>query len=171
MPKVYVVIRTIGEETFSDCVKSVFERNFAYMVLRDYKPLEKAAKETIGIGMRCAELFDWVMALDADIVLSASVSEIEEYCKRMEKENRFCFTGYVKCSKRGIVDGIHFYRTKYCKRVYDFVKNIDFSYHLGREEYEIVKTAKEKLKLDWVVGDKRTPLGIHYFEVNNPQEK
>ena len=168
MSTVYVVIRTIGEKTYQQCLNKVIEMGFEYDVVSFVKRLEKASKKTIQIAGKISDKYEWVMALDADIILQMNKKQIERYCKQMSNEYKdrklFSFTGYIDCTKRGIVSGIHFFNTKYCREVFNYVKNKDFSFHLGREEYEICETAKNDLGMLVVGGYKEMPFGKHFFE-------
>lgn len=149
MPTVYGVVRTIGEPTLEKCKESLCSLGFEFEVLENVKPLEMASKRTIQIGIqKQKEGFKWIMAVDADIILKLDQKTIENYCLQMEKtygERLFGFTAYLDCTKRGFIDGMHFFRTKYCMNVYNYVKNKNYNYRVGREEYEICQTAKNEL--------------------------
>ena len=162
--KIYTVIRTIGEPTLSKCVKAVRERNLAYVVLNKKESLEEKVKKTIGVGSKVVAQYDWVMALDADVELTMSKEEIEDYCDKMDARKVFCFTGYVDCTKRGLIDGLHFYKTEYCEKLYELIKDKDFSYRPGRAEFEMVQMAMKSGVGKWEVGYLRVPFGIHYWK-------
>jgi len=165
MSKVYVVVRTIGESTLLKCLESLIKKEIPFSVVR-YKPLELAAKETIRTGFLLKGEYDWVIGLDADVELTMNKEEIERYCDEQKKEfpDSWCFTAWLDCTERGIISGTQFFRTEYCERVYNYIKDRDFSYHLGREEYEIKKVCKSELGLGWELGIKKIPFGIHYFK-------
>lgn len=175
MSTMCVVIRATTESSLDDCIKSVKEKKIPYFLIHNSESLENKAKETIKIASENSDKYDWVMALDADIILTMSKKDIEAYCTEMENpghynpkyQDIFCFTGYATCTKRGLVCAINFYRTRYCGIIYDKIKEIDFSFHKGREEYEIKKYVKDYWGLDWQRGYKQLSFGIHFFEINN----
>ena len=171
MSKIFVVVRTTGEETLDECLRALKYRDIPYTVLRDYKPLEKASKETIKIGAeKFKQGYDWVLAVDADVVMTMNREELEKYCDKHDKkfpEKWFCFCGYLHCTKRGLISGLHFFRTSECQKAYDLVKDVDFQWHKGREEYEICCYLRENHKMWWCSGYKELAMGVHYFNVNN----
>lgn len=168
MSTVHVIIRTIGEETYAECLQKVVGMGLCYSVVSYVKPLEMASKKTLKIAGEVADRYEWVMALDADVILTMTRKGIEDYCKEMEYRYRdkrlFSFTGYVNCTKRGVISGIHFFRTKYCREVFEHVKDRGFGFHRGREEYEICEVAKNELNFKVVNGYFRVPFGGHIFE-------
>lgn len=168
MQKIYAVIRTVGEKTTINCRKAVGDRfGLDYKILWDFRPLEKVAKETIRTGAERVKEFDWIMAVDADIVLTKPRWFYEEYCQNMrdEFEDRlFSFTAYLDCTKRGLIGGMHFFRTRYCQRVFDRIKDVSFQYKPGREESEICWWVRDKMAIGTVQGSVVTPFGIHIFE-------
>lgn len=171
MSKVYAIIRGVNEKSFGRCEDLVKAFGYDYIIFRNDSSLEDKSKASILIGsMLDKNKYEWVWVIDADIEISAAPVFIEEYCDMMKenyKDTLFCFTGYLDCTKRGLIDGTHFFRTKHCKTAYDIIKNVDFSFHMGRQEYEICQLLKEKHNLPWRVGDKRLSMGLHLFEENN----
>ena len=169
--KCFAVVRTIGERSILDCLGSLVERDIPFAVLR-YEPLELASKETIRIGSLLKDKYDWIIALDADIKLTMSKEQIEKYCENQEggRPNDWCFAGWLNCTKRGLISGLNFFRTSECQKVYDYIKDKDFSFHKGREEYEIKKICKSEIGLNWDTGIELAPFGIHYFEINNSEK-
>jgi hypothetical protein len=172
--KVFVAIKSTGEKTLKDCIKSVEERGFDYAVFGDKESLEEKVKKILKFGVESSDKYEWIMSLDADVVLTASREFIEEMCCILENtekidsrivDNFFSFTSFINCTKRGIVSGIRFYRTMYCKVLYEMVENKDFSYHKGREESEMCNVVRNEFGFSWE--SIRPFIGIHYWEVNN----
>jgi hypothetical protein len=165
MPKVYVVIRTIGEKTTENCINAVTERfGNDYRIVRDFKPLEMASKETIRIGAELADSFGWIMAVDADVILDKSRVWIEDYCKKMKLDfgdRLFSFTGYVDCTRRGFIPGIHFFRTKFCQEIFDRIKDTSFQHRPGRDESEICWYVRDKMAMGTVQGTIVESFGKH----------
>lgn len=169
MSTVYVIIRTIGEKTFPECRKAVSERfgEYGFSVLENYKPLEKASKECIRIGAELSNNYDWILVVDADVILEMSKEDINDYAqvmKEMYEDTLFTVTCYLDCTKRGLIDGMHLFRTSYCRQVYDYVKDKSFDFHIGREEYEICQMAKHELGFPGKAGYTRISFGKHIFE-------
>jgi len=165
MQKMYAVIRTVGEITLSSCEAKLKEREIDYCILKDLKPLELASKETIKKGMELE--YEWIMTVDADLLVTMSKKELEDYCedmKNLHNDKIFSFTGYINCTRRGIVHGIHFFRTRYCKQVYNYVKDKDYGFHRGREEWEICQTAKNELGLGGPNGEWEIEMAVHRFD-------
>jgi len=170
MPELYVVVRTIGEETFDKCLHSVRERDLPYSIVENFKPLQEAVKQTMVEGLKSEA--DWVMALDADIILTMDAEKIIRYCdimKRLHEEiediRLFCFTGYIDCTERGVTDGIHFYNGDYLQEFYDRIKYASFV-ERGRAEYSMKKLFQyENLNRGyrWRTGCLKMPFGKHYF--------
>jgi len=174
MSKVYAIIRATKEKTFKDSFSSLVNKDFSVAVIKGNSTLEDKTKQAIKMGSSLSDNFDWIMVVDADVIVNMSLQQIISYInwqERKTKENRFwCFTGYVDCSKRGLIHGLHFYKTKYCKEAYEAIKNKSFQYHKGREEYEICKYLQDNHNLRWKVGYNEKPFGIHLFYINNNED-
>ena len=170
MSKVYAVIRTIGEVSLEDCIGALKNQGFTeYRIVKDLT-LQNATKEILRIGYEKDQEYDWIMVVDADIILTVSKEEIEEYCNGIPKQDKlFCFTGWLFGTKIGYRDGMHFYRTKYCKEALNLIKYLDFSWHKGREESEICNYVKNNSTLVWRPGYKdykKVCFGIHLANIN-----
>jgi hypothetical protein len=154
MSKVYVVIRTIGEKTTQDCVRAVMERfGNDFEVISDIKPLEAVARKTFEIGARKGGEFQWIYAVDADVILTQSREWYENACAEMKMEfddRLFCFNGFLDCTKRGKIVGSHFFRTRYCAEVLDKIKDVSFAYKSGRAESEMCWWVRNKMALGTV---------------------
>lgn len=171
MPKVYAVVRCTREKTLDDCIASLEIKGFDYSIIKNKDTLETKTKEIIRKGIELKNNYDWIMAIDADVIISLNKQEMVSYCNWQEKKtkiNRFwCFTGWLDCTARGLIAGLHFYKTKYCKEAYGYIKDKDFQFHKGREEYEIVKFLQDKHNLRWDLGYRKKPMGVHLFKINN----
>jgi len=171
MSKVYVVIRTIGESTLKECINSVTKRGFSCSTVKDYRPLEKAAKETIRLGSLMLD-YDWIMALDADVILTASRNEIERHCYYMERKYKkiFAFTVHAEDTKRGIIPAVHFYKQQHCHRAYLYLKDTKFgNYRIHKAESEMVHYLHLYKGLQKVLDerDRQLIIGKHIWEENN----
>jgi len=166
MSKVYVIVRETGESSLEDCIQSVEEREFDYEVIKE-EPLEQAVRVIIDKGVELMGKYDWVLVLDADVKLTMSREEIEVYCYRMGEDNLFCFTGYLDCTQRGLIDGLHFYKIRYCLGAQHYLKTREYSKYRGHEEFEMVQALKLHANLNWKVGDQRVSFGTHYWYVNH----
>lgn len=169
----FAFVRTIGEKTIDKCIKSLQKKgfNYDYMVIKDFKPLAKATKEVIKISGEIKDSYRWTVVFDADMIVNLNRYELEYYCWEMEdilrgrfQDKYFMFTGYVDCTKRGIVDSIHFYRTKYCEEIYNFIKDKEYNKRVGKDESEICIDVIENLKLGWSTGYKKIPMAKHIYE-------
>ncbi len=169
----YTFIRTIGEKTTDECKKSLIKKGFNenFLTIENYKPLAKAVKEIIKISGDIKNYYRWTVVFDADMIINVKRYELEYYCWEMEdilrnkyKDNYFMFTGYVDCTKRGIVDSIHFYRTKYCEKIYNFIKDREYKKRVGKDESEICIDVIDNLNLGWSTGYKKIPMAKHIYE-------
>jgi len=170
MKKVYVIIRTLDEKTLPDCIKAVEERGFDYYIAQGCIPLEKAARRTLEVGSMMEE-YDWVIALDADVILTASRKEIEDYCKYMERvfKKLFCFTTWVEDTKRGVIPGVHFYKRNKCSKAWHYAIQKVFGGKIPRKaESEMVYWLHMYKGLRRVTsGHKQFIIGKHIWEENN----
>jgi len=107
------------------------------------------------------------MAVDADVMITKSKEWIENYCEKMNETSWFCFTAWLDCTKRGLITGLHFYRTDKCKDAYDIIKKKDFSWHKGREEYKICRLLKIDYNFFYSGGTPEESFGTHLFYINN----
>lgn len=165
MSKVCAVVRAVRERSLKDCISSLERLDIDYVVIKDKSTLEEKAKKTIKLGWELENKYNWIMAVDADVIITMTKRRLENYCEEMSNRNWFCFTGYLECTKRGLIDGLHFYNTNYCKKCYNIIEKINFTYNPGRSEYEIVKTLKNR-GYNWDVGYKRISFGVHLYHVN-----
>ena len=173
--KLYGAIRTIGESTTDRCIEQVKKLGFNYCVIRDYKPLENASKETIRKAGTLKDRYDWVMTIDADEILDKmTLKKLENYCDKMKKEyddKLFCFTGYVDCTKRGVIDSIHFFRTRYCEDIYNNIKDKNIGEREGKEESDICNWVVSNMNLKWAIGKWKVPMATHIFEAQISEKK
>ena len=95
------------------------------------------------------------------------VSYINWQEKKTKINRLWSFAGWLDCTERGLISGMHFYRTKHCLEALQKIKGKSFQYHKGREEYEICKFLQDKHNLRWVLGYKKKPMGVHLFKINN----
>ena len=167
MSKVYVIIRTVGEKTTQDCVRAVMGRfGDDFEIISNLKPLEKASRRTLEIAAEKAGQFDWVFAVDADVILTQTREWYEERCAEMKREfddRLFCFNGWLECTKRGLIVGSHFFRTRYCAEVLEKTKNISFAYKPGRAESEMCWWVRDKLAMGTVSFLREEVFGKHIF--------
>jgi len=166
MSKVYAVVRTIGEISLDDCIGALKVHNIPYEIVEGLS-LQNAVKKILRIGYEKQEEYDWIMVVDADIIVTASKEEIEKHCEKMsENKDLFVFTGWLLGTKIGYRDGMHFYRTKYCDEIFNKIKYLDFSFHKGREESEICNYVVNNTKYKFEVSDKKLCFGVHLRYVN-----
>ena len=168
MSKVFCVVRATNEDSFNDCIGALENLKYPYVVIKSDSSLEDKSKSTIKIGAEKSGEYGWIMAVDADVIITQQVDWVEKYCEHMEKNTDwFCFTGWLDCTKRGLIVGLHFFRTSECQKAYDIIKDRDFSFHMGRQEYEICKLLKLTYGMNWDTGYLKESFGKHLFEVNN----
>ena len=155
-----------------DCIKAVEERGFEYYLVNGYIPLEKASRRTLEVGS-LMKAYDWILALDADVILTASKKEIEDYCSEMERlhknENLFSFTVKIDDTKRGVIDGVHFFRQKYCSKAWNYAIQRVFGGKVSRKaESEMVYWLHRYKGLKRMVkGNRKFIVGKHIWEENN----
>jgi hypothetical protein len=167
MSKLRAVVRTTREPSQDMCLFNLEKNGIDYYVINNLSSLEEKSKETIKLGID--NKAEWLMTVDADVFIEITRKEIEQYCEEMKKlydDEIFVFTGYLDCTKRGFISGLHFFRTKYCKQVYNLIKDMDFSWHQGREEMEICREVEKQFGLKHIQGYKRVSFGVHNFEIN-----
>jgi len=169
MSKVFCVVRAVKEKSLADCVSSLERLGFNYRILKGDSSLELKVKRTLEIGKEKAKDYDWVMAVDADVIINRKVEWVENYCEQTEETNEdlFSFTAWLDCTERGLIDGLHLYKTSKCEGALSIIKGEDFSWHKGREEYEICQFLKKYQGFDTGRGIIREMFGTHLFYINN----
>lgn len=165
MSKLFAVIRFKDEVTINACRLALQELDIPYLIISG-TTLDKASKLTLATARITGA--DWVMAVDADVIITMSKKDIIEYCDEMKEDNLLSFTGYVFGTKRGLIDGIHFFNAENTEKALDIVKDRIFKKENGtthhREESEMLWYLRDNHNLTTKQGYKRIPFGIHFWK-------
>lgn len=152
MQKLHIVIRHTNESTLNDCINSIKALGLSYTLISNKKSLEDKVKEMFSKEYKA----DWILVVDADVILYR-VPEI--------LSDKFSLTGKLWDTKRGVIHGLHFYKVSKLQQAYNMIKDVDFSYHLGRQEYEICQYLNKKCL--YTQNYDMDPIGVHLWGVNN----
>ena len=165
MPKLRAIIRGVNESSLIECIEAVSER-LPYAISYSPSPLQDKVLDTLKLAKVINE--DWIVGVDADVILTMPGAELEDYCAKQEEDNLFCFTGWLECTDRGLIDGMHFYRRKYCGLIYEYLKDQDIFIpeRPHKAEWQMCEMVKEHMGFNWKQGNPKISMGKHLWQVN-----
>lgn len=165
MPKLRAIIRGMDESSLIECIEATSER-LPFAISYSPSPLKDKVLDTLKLAKIIKE--DWIVGVDADVILTMKREELEDYCDRMDEDKLFCFTGWLECTERGLIDGMHFYKKEYCGVIYEYLKNenLFIPERPHKAEWQMCEMVKEHMGLNWKQGTLKTPMGKHLWQVN-----
>lgn len=160
MPKLRAVIRGTKESTLIECIEAV-SGILPFAIVYSSASLQEKVLATLKIGTISTE--DWIVGVDADVILTMQREQLEDYCEMQGEENLYCFTGWLDCTKRGLIDGMHFYQRKYCGLAYEYLKDkqLFIPDRPHKAEWQMCEMVKESLGFRWKQGQPKISMGKH----------